>query len=101
MFFFKKWKKVLTINLTIKRTKAAYRYDAWDKKARLSQKTLCLVGLQKDGAYRHYDVHNLYGLYESKITQKAVRLATNKRSFVLSRSTFIGSGRYTGSWLGN
>ena len=88
------------IFVEFKRTKAAYRYDAQNKPARLSQKTLCLIGQQKDGAYRHYDVHNLYGLFESKITIKAVRQATGKRSFVLSRSTFIGSGRYTGSWLG-
>ena len=82
------------------RTKNAFRYDSAQKKARLSQNTLCMTGLQKDGKYTHYDVHNLYGLSESVITQKAVRLATGKRSFVLSRSTFIGSGRYSGPWLG-
>lgn len=27
----------------------------------LSDKTLCMVGSQGSGAYRHYDVHNLYG----------------------------------------
>lgn len=83
------------------RTKNAFRYDSAQKKARLSQNTLCMTGLQKDGKYTHYDVHNLYGLSESVVTQKAVRLATGKRSFVLSRSTFIGSGRYAGHWLGD
>ncbi|CAF0715427.1 unnamed protein product [Brachionus calyciflorus] len=83
------------------RTKAVYRYDQYQKPARLSQKTLCMVGLQDDGKYRHYDVHSLYGLKQSKITQKATRHATGKRSFVLSRSTFVGSGRYAGHWLGD
>ncbi len=36
---------------------------ATDKRARLSQKTLCMIGLHhKDKKeYYHYDVHNLYG----------------------------------------
>ena len=45
-------------------------------------------------------MHNIYGLSESRVTQQATRIATGKRSFVLSRSTFIGSGRYSGHWLG-
>lgn len=70
------------------RTKSAYKYDSYQKPARLSQKTLCMVGLQGDGKYRHYDVHNIYGLTQSKATQIATRLATGKRSFVLARSLF-------------
>ena len=59
-----------------------------------------MLGLHGDGKYRHYDVHNLYGLSESIATQVAVRNATGKRSCVLTRSTFIGNGRYAGHWLG-
>jgi hypothetical protein len=48
------------------RTKSVFSYDSDDllaKKARLSQKTLCMIHKQnKDGKeYFHYDVHNLYG----------------------------------------
>lgn len=83
------------------RTINAYRYDSPSKKARLSQNTLCMTGLQKEGKYLHYDVHSLYGHFEAIATQKATHLATQKRSFVLSRSTYIGSGRYAGHWLGD
>lgn len=77
------------------------RYDTNGYLKRLSQLTLCMVGLHGDGKYSHYDVHNLYGLTESRATIEAVRNATGKRSFILTRSTFIGNGRYGGHWLGD
>jgi hypothetical protein len=47
---------------------SAFKFDDWNlmapnKKARLSQKTLCMIALHsKDNKpYYHYDVHNLYG----------------------------------------
>lgn len=47
------------------RTKNAFAHDGPDvsnKKARLSQKTLCMVGTHRHGGkeYLHYDVHSLY-----------------------------------------
>ncbi|XP_054662763.1 maltase-glucoamylase-like isoform X2 [Grus americana] len=66
----------------------------------LFSKTLCMDAVQKWG--RQYDVHNLYGYSMTLSTQRAIEdLFPGKRSFLLSRSTFAGSGKYTGHWLGD
>ena len=44
-----------------------------------------------------YDAHNLYGIAETISTYKAVtELRPTLRPFILSRSTFVGNGRYGG-----
>jgi len=48
-----------------------------------------------------YNIHTMYGFYEAMATQPALESVTGKRSFVLSRSTYPGSGRYTQHWLGD
>ena len=48
---------------------AAYMYDNVDeqRKERLSGKTLCLAGVHGNATqYRHYDVHSLYGYFQTK-----------------------------------
>jgi maltase-glucoamylase len=63
-----------------------------------------MIAEQKDGqgkVYNHYDVHNLYGWSETLATLPAVRALENKRSVVISRSTFPTSGAYAGHWLGD
>ncbi|KAM6442830.1 sucrase-isomaltase, intestinal [Liasis olivaceus] len=63
-------------------------------------KTLCMDTIQKAG--KHYDVHSLYGYFMSIATDKALQtIFREKRSFLLSRSTFSGSGKFTGHWLGD
>ncbi|CAF3736759.1 unnamed protein product [Rotaria sordida] len=91
------------------RTKAIYR---WDRKinrtSRLSDRTLCMSAHQGEinsktgeAIYRHYDVHSLYGWSQTKPTLDIIQKITNKRSLVLPRSTFVGSGQWAGHWLGD
>ena len=50
-------------------TVAAYMYDNVDEQRleRLSGKTICLTGVHgASGQHRHYDVHSLYGYFQTK-----------------------------------
>ncbi|DBA02135.1 TPA: hypothetical protein N0F65_011202 [Lagenidium giganteum] len=66
----------------------------------INNKAISTSSLQY-GNKRQYDTHNLYGFTEAIATTTAQEKLFNKRSFVLSRSTFPGSGAWTAHWTGD
>ncbi|XP_077637197.1 putative maltase-glucoamylase 2 [Crocuta crocuta] len=66
----------------------------------LFARTLCMDAEFHQGL--HYDLHSLYGYSMAKATNMAMQsIHTKNRSFVLSRSTFAGSGKFAAHWLGD
>jgi alpha-glucosidase (family GH31 glycosyl hydrolase) len=70
--------------------------------------TLALNATHPESGFTQYDTHSLYGHMQSKATWEILKEGAaelenfkDKRQFLLSRSTFSGSGVYTSHWLGN
>ncbi|KAI0056891.1 hypothetical protein BV25DRAFT_1831780 [Artomyces pyxidatus] len=54
------------------------------------------------GGYVELDTHNFYGYMEERATNLALRqIHPGQRPFLISRSTFPGTGKWSGHWLGD
>ncbi|KAJ2853538.1 hypothetical protein J3B02_003097 [Coemansia erecta] len=67
----------------------------------ISDKTIETTAVHANGIIE-YHVHNLYGYMESRTTRDfLLRHRPNERPFLLSRSTFSGSGALANHWTGD
>lgn len=53
------------------------------------------------GHEKHEKIHNLYGHYMAEATSEALKEATGKRPFVITRACFSGTQRYSTVWTGD
>ncbi|KAL7677104.1 hypothetical protein ACOME3_003351 [Neoechinorhynchus agilis] len=63
-------------------------------------KTICTSAMHY-GGQREFDLHSLYGLGMAMATNYALTKMTPERPFILTRSSFPGSGNYTAKWGGD
>ncbi|KAG0052379.1 alpha-glucosidase maltase [Gryganskiella cystojenkinii] len=78
-----------------------YRINNNSQHADLEYRTVSADAIHHGGV-SEYDAHNLSGHMEGIATYNALRtIEPTKKPFVLSRSTFVGSGRFVVKWLGD
>ncbi|KAJ9553983.1 hypothetical protein OSB04_018028 [Centaurea solstitialis] len=77
-----------------------YKINASGTHVPIGYKTIATSAVHYNGV-REYDAHSIYGFSHAVATHKALQGLEGKRPFILSRSTFVGSGRYTAHWTGD
>lgn len=77
-----------------------YKINASGQQNPIGFKTIATSAVHYNGVLE-YDAHSIYGFSQSVATHKALQGLEGKRPFILSRSTYVGSGKYAAHWTGD
>ncbi|XP_012463676.1 alpha-xylosidase 1 [Gossypium raimondii] len=77
-----------------------YNINASGLQVPIGFKTIATSAVHYNGVLE-YDAHSLYGFSQAIATHKALQGLEGKRPFILSRSTYVGSGKYAAHWTGD
>ncbi|KAL1568445.1 NAD(P)H-dependent D-xylose reductase (XR) [Salvia divinorum] len=77
-----------------------YKINASGIQAPIGYKTIATSAYHYNGVLE-YDAHSLYGFSQAIATHEALQGLQGKRPFILTRSTYVGSGHYAAHWTGD